>query len=109
MHAVAEPGRDAEVMGDQEHADPTLRDEVVEQREDAGLGRDVERGGRLVRDQNLGVAAQRHRDHDALSHSSRELVRVGVDTGGRLAEPDLPEQLDRTACGRPPSRAASGA
>ena len=99
VHPIAEPGCDTEVVGDQENADPTFRDEVVEEGEDAGLGRDVERRGRLVGDQHLGVAAQRHRDHDALSHPSRELVWVRVDTGRRLAEPDLPEQLDRTRAG----------
>ena len=99
VHPIAEPGRDAEVVGDQEHADPAFRDEVVEEGEDASLGRDVERRRRLVGDQHLGVAAERHRDHDALSHPSRELVRVGVDPGRRLAEPDLPEQLDRTRAG----------
>ena len=44
-----------------------------------GLGRDVERGRRLVGDQDLRVAGERHRDHHALPHPARELVRVLVD------------------------------
>ena len=99
VHPIAEAGCDTEVVGDQENADPALRNEVVEERKDTGLGRDVEGRGGLVRDQDLGVPAQRHRHHHALSHPSRELVRVRIDAGRRLAEPNLPEQLDRTAAG----------
>ena len=44
--------------------------------EDLGLDRDVECRGRLVGDQHLGVVGDRHRDHHALAHATRELVRV---------------------------------
>jgi hypothetical protein len=43
---------------------------------------DVERGGRLVGDQQLGIAHQRHRDHHALAQAARELM-------GKLAEPHV--------------------
>ena len=38
----------------------------------------VERGRRLVEDQQLRVDRERHRDHDALRHAARELVRVAA-------------------------------
>ena len=38
--------------------------------EDLRLDGDVERGGRLVRDQELGAAGERHGDHDALTHAA---------------------------------------
>ena len=65
------------------------------QLEDLRLDRHVERGRRLVGDQQLGVVDQRHRDHHALAHAARELVRVGVDAPARLGDADEPEHLDR--------------
>ena len=50
----------------------------LQQRQDLRLDGDVEGGGRLVGDQQLRPADQRHRDHDPLPHAARELVRVGV-------------------------------
>ena len=47
--------------------------------QDLRLGRDVERGRRLVGDQERGLERQRRRDHHALALPARELVRVGVD------------------------------
>ena len=38
--------------------------------------RDVERRGRLVGDEHLGLRDQHHRDHDALAHAARDLVRI---------------------------------
>ena len=50
--------------------------QLGEQLEDLALDRHVERGGRLVGDQQLGLAGQRHRDHHALLLAARQLVRV---------------------------------
>ena len=49
---------------------------VLQQLEDLRLDRHVERGRRLVGDQELRLAGQRHRDHRALPHPAGELVRV---------------------------------
>ena len=62
----------------------------LHQVEDLRLGRHVERGRRLVGDQELGVVDQRHRDHHALAHAARELVRVVVDALLGARDPDLP-------------------
>ena len=67
-------------MGDQQHAEAEIALELGEQAQDLGLHRDVERRGRLVGDQQLGIAHQRHGDHDPLAQAARELVR-------ELAEP----------------------
>src|SRR3546814_17068634 len=42
------------------------------------LNGDIERGGRLVRQQQLRPAGQRHGDHHPLAHAAGELVRVVV-------------------------------
>ena len=52
--------------------------QLLDQLEDLRLHRHVERGRRLVGDQQLRVADQRHRDHRALAHTAGELVRVVV-------------------------------
>ena len=58
------------------------------------LNRHVERRGGLVGDQELGVAGHGHGDHDALSHTTGELVRVVVDAALRLGDTDHLQQLD---------------
>ena len=46
--------------------------------EDLRLDGDVERGGRLVGDQEQRPVQQRNRDRDPLAHAAGELVRIGV-------------------------------
>ena len=70
-----------------------------EQLEDLGLDRHVERGRRLVGDEQARLAAQRHRDHRALAHAAAELVRVVVDPALRARDADELEQLDRALLG----------
>ena len=48
------------------------------QLQDLRLRGDVERGGRLVGDQQRRLEHQRHRDHDALALAARELVRIAT-------------------------------
>ena len=50
--------------------------EIRQQLEDLRLDGDVERGGGLVGDDERRVHDERHRDHDALPHAARELVRI---------------------------------
>ena len=71
--------------------------QLAHQVEDLRLDGDVERGGRLVGDQQCRFAEQRHRDHHALAHAARELVRVLVEAllGGRDAH--ALQHLDRGA------------
>ena len=47
-----------------------------EQLEDLRLDGDVERGGRLVGDDERGIHDERHRDDDALPHAAGELMRI---------------------------------
>ncbi len=96
---VGEVGDHAQVVRDQDDRGAGLLLEVLEQVEDLRLHGHVERGGRLVRDQQLRVADQRHRDHRALPHTAGELVRVVVHPGLRLRDADPAEHLDRPLAG----------
>ena len=51
--------------------------QLLEQLDDLRLDGHVERRGRLVGDQHVGLAQQRHGDHDALAHAAAELMRIG--------------------------------
>ena len=102
------PGDDAEVVRDQDQRHVALGDERLQQLEDLRLDRHVERRRRLVGDQQLRLAGERHRDHRPLPHPARELVRVVLQPLLRARDADLVEQLDG-ALGRPargPSRSA---
>src|SRR5262249_53032736 len=50
--------------------------ELIEQLQNLRLNGHVERGGRLVGDQEVRIAGQRHGDHHALAHAARELMRI---------------------------------
>ena len=55
---------------------PRLCLQRLQQIEDLGLDRHVERGGGLVGDQQDRVAGKCHRDRGTLAHAAGELVRV---------------------------------
>ena len=101
---VGVPGDHPHVVGDENHRHPESGLEVVQQVQDLCLNRDVERGRRLVRDQDPRLAGQRHRDHDPLPQAARELVRVVVEALGRPRQPDQAEHLQGPRAGRLPGR-----
>ena len=70
------PGHHAEVVGDEHHRHVAVALLVGEQVEDLRLHGDVERGGGLVGEEQLGAARQGDGDGDALAHAAGELVRV---------------------------------
>ena len=74
---------------------PRSRCRRAQQLEDLRLHRDVERGRRLVGDQQLRVVDERHRDHHALAHAAGELVRVAARARRGVGDADEVEQLER--------------
>ena len=100
LHSIGDPRHDSEVVRDEHHRRLRFRLNSLENLEDLRLHGHVEGRGRFVRDQNLGFIGDGHGDHDALTHSSGELVRVLTGAIGRLRDTDLSEQLDRTRHGR---------
>ena len=65
-----------------------------QQLEDLRLDGDVERGGGLVGDQQIGLVGERHGDHHALPLPAGELVGVGVESLLGIGEADLAQQLE---------------
>ena len=78
-HAAAGLGHDAEIVRDQDHGGAGALLQLQHQVEDLRLDGDVERGGRLVGDQQGRIAGERRGDHHALAHAAGELVRVVVE------------------------------
>ncbi len=76
QHPVAELGDDSEVVRDCEDGQAAVRPQPCQQLQHLGLDRDVERRGRLIRDEQLRFAGHGDRQHDPLQHAAGELVRV---------------------------------
>ncbi len=93
-HARDVLGDDAEIVRNQDHRHAALRDKVGDQVEDLPLDRHIERGGRFVCDQHIGLAGQRHGDGDTLALATGELVRIGIDAARRIRQTDTIEQRD---------------
>ena len=91
---VGEAGDDAEVVADEDHGHVPLVLECAQQSEDLRLDGDVEGGGRLVGDQQVGLARDGHGDGDALAHPAGQLVRV-LPAGGAAARGCRPARAAR--------------
>ena len=74
--AVRDLRNDAQVMRDEDDRGRVLALEPLQQRQHLGLDRHVERGRRLIGDQDLGVVGERDRGHGPLPHPAGELVWV---------------------------------
>ena len=103
VDAVGHLAHDAEVVRDPQHGHVHLVLQALQQLEDLRLDGDVERGGRLVGDQQVGLVGERHGDHDALALAARELMRKGLQAllGHRECRPSPAGRA------RAPSRPAS--
>jgi hypothetical protein len=69
---------------DERHVEPARQ--PVHELQDLRLDRHVERSRRLVRDNELGITGDRDRDHDALAHATRELVRILLKAAARIGD-----------------------
>ena len=101
QHPVGEAGDDAQVVGDEQDGQVAGLPQFVEQVEHLGLDGHVESGGRLVRDQQVGVAGQSDGDHHPLAHPARQLVGVGVHETLRPGQVHLVEEVHCNVSHRP--------
>ena len=66
---------------------------LAQQDQNLDLHRGVQRGGRLIRQQQLRVARQRQSNHRPLAHTAGHFVRVGVQPPFRTGDPHLAQRL----------------
>ena len=93
--AVRHLAHDAEIVRDEQHRHMQLALQVLQKVEDLRLDRHVERGRRLVGDEQIGLVRERHGDHHALALAARKLVRVGGKPVLRVADADFLQKLQR--------------
>jgi hypothetical protein len=87
QHVVRDVPHHAEVVRDEQVGEPELGLKVGHQIQHLRLHRHVERGHRLVGDDQRGVQHQRARDRDALALPAREHVRIADVVLGAQADP----------------------
>ena len=75
-HIVAGLGNDTQVMGDQQHRHVAVLDQLFDQREHLRLDGHIKGRGRLVGNQQTGMAGKGDGDDDTLLHATGELVGI---------------------------------
>ena len=104
--AIGGLGDHAHVVRHQHHRGAVLAAQPLQQLDDLRLDRHVERGRRLVGDDEPRLRRERERDDDALAHAAGELVRIVVDPARGRRDADFLEQRDRALARRGSDRAA---
>ena len=97
--AVAEGRHQLEIVADEDQTHAAFGHEVVQDRQHLQLNRDVERGGRLVCDQEIGLAGEHHRDHRPLAHPAGKLVRPRLGNAVGVADAHCGEKIADPATG----------
>src|SRR5690606_13894581 len=98
--AVGDLGHHAEIVSDENHPYAHARLDVLDHGQDLGLSRDIERRGRFVGNEYVGLHRQRHGNHHALALAARQLERVGVDDLAGIAQHHLWKQLQHRGATR---------
>ena len=99
QHPVTEIGHEVQVVADEDQAHAALAHQPVHDIEHLPLHGHVQRRSGLVRDQDLRVGNQHHRDHDPLSHAAGHLMRIGAHHPLRIADRHGLEHFDRSGPG----------
>ena len=95
VHAVGVARHDPEIVRDDDQRDAEPARQVLHQFEDLRLDGDVERGGRLVGDDELRIAGKPDRDHHALAHAAGEMMRILFEPARAVRDADELEQFER--------------
>ena len=95
-HVVGETADQIEIVGHDQNGHAALLLNLAQQRQNLLLDGDVERARRFVREQHVRILRKRDRDHDALLHAARELVRIHVEPALRIGNADIVEKRDAT-------------
>ncbi len=96
----ARPGDHRQVVRDPDQRRAGLARELLHLVQDLALDRDVERGRRLVGDDEVGIVEQRDGDRDALAHAAGELMRIRLEALVGRRNADLHQRLARALARR---------
>src|SRR5262249_17547381 len=92
-------GDDGQVVRDEHDRGAQLAVQLAQELDDLRLDGHVERGGRLVGDQEAGLVGEAHRDHQALAHAAAEVMREVLDALAGGGDADLAEHRDDPVVG----------
>ena len=106
--AVGDLGHDAQIMGDYQNTHAGFALQFLQQRQNLGLNGHVQRGRGFIRDQQIGLQRQRHRDHQPLPLPARELMRIFAHRGFRIGDPHPAQQPQRLGPRLPARHAMRG-
>ena len=68
--------------------------QIVHELQDLRLDRNVQSRGRLVRDEQLRLAGQCHGDHDTLTHTAGQLMRILLGDDVRIRDLDIGQHFN---------------
>src|SRR5690606_9188670 len=91
---VADVCNNAEVVRNQQEGETTVATKALQQVQDTLLHGDVEGGGGLVGDDDVGIVGERHGNPDALALPARQFMREGARAGAGIADTDLLHEFD---------------
>ena len=97
--AVSDLVHDTEIVGDEQDGRADLVVQALQDFQHLALHGNVEGRRRLVGDDELGPAGDRHGDHDALALAAAQLVWIGAHDTLRIADVLVFEQLDCSLVG----------
>ena len=92
------PAYDTEIMCDHDDGCLIFLLQILDNIENLSLNCHIERGRRLVTDQNFRITGKCNRDHNTLTHTAGKFVRILSDTFFRLRDADHAQHLDSLLC-----------
>jgi len=95
--AIGNLAHDTQIMGDEQDRHSKFGLEFFQQREDLSLDRDIESGRGLIGDQEIGIVRECHRNHDALTLPTRQLVRIAVQATFWILDTDEVKKFERAS------------
>ena len=99
LDALGHLGHHAQIVGDQDDRGAVGLLQVLHDVQDLRLHGHVQRRGRLVRDQDLGIAGQGHGDHHALALAAGHGVGIAAERAFGIRQAHLGEHVHRDAPG----------
>ena len=106
IDTVGKAADEVEIVADEGDGHAKRLLEILQQIDDLGLHRDIQRGCRLIRDQQRGAIGNGHGDHDALALATRQFMGIRGHAAGGIGNPYQIQQAQRLGAGRAPAHPA---
>ena len=95
-HLVGHVRDDPEIVGDHHHGHLQIALQLLDQLQDLGLDRDIQRRGRFIGNEQCRSTDQRHRDHGPLAQAPGQFEWIGVFGLDRIRETHQAQHFDHS-------------